>query len=158
MAKLARILGHFDVVPTLGDDSGALHAICYCVNHEYRTAQTIRERCLIVHRFRSKLADRFSQGKFEVSNNHADEFELNLRAYDGKLDGEAIDFVSVCLKVNIVLLHLLEERMLRRGTKATFDETIVVGWNGDNWCALNFNGSTIIHTPDADHVLLEQGV
>lgn len=158
MAKLARILGHFDVVPTLGGDSGALHAICYCVNHGYRIAQTLRERCLIVHRFRSKLADRFSQGGFAVHNSHADEFELNLRAYDGHLDAEGIDFVSASLKVNIILLHLLEERMLRRGTKATFDETIFIGWNGDNWCALNFRDGTIMHTPNSEHAILDHGV
>ena len=159
MAKLARLLGDFTVAPTLGDDSGVLHAVCLCVNTAYRRATTLRERCLIVHRFRSKLADRFERdGTYRVRSQHADEFALNLRAYDGKLDAEAIDFIGSALAVNIVLLHVPEQRMLRRGTAAVYDETIVLGWNGTNWGALVFEHGSMLATPNGEHPLLEHGV
>jgi hypothetical protein len=158
MAKLRRVLGDFTLVPTVGDDSGVLHAVCFCVNETYRNATTLRERCLIVHRFRSKLADRFAQDdSFDVKYQHADEFESNLRSYNGKIDTEAIDYISIVLKVNIILIHVPEERMLRRGSAAAFNETVVLGWTGKNWNSIVFADGYLLRTPDASHPILDQG-
>lgn len=156
--KIARVLGSYTRVPTLADDSGIIHAIVYAVNPTYRDA-TLRERCMIVHRFRNKLADvwvRKPPPGFVLREQHEDTFETHLRSYDGVIDADAVDFISAVLRVNIVLLHLPHGRMLRRSTDAVHDDTIIVGWD-QNWATLRLAQGCVLHTPGGRHAILHNG-
>lgn len=141
--KLSRLFGTYKRVPTLADDSGIVHAILFAVNDAYRAAD-LRDRCNIVLRFRQKLATLF-QTKFPdfPTDEHADTFASNMRSYSGRITPAALRFIEIALKVNIALLHVPREKLIRK-IDYDFVDTIVLAW-ADNWGVLVFaDGSCIL--------------
>lgn len=156
---IRRAVGNYRLVPTLADDSGLVHAIVFTVNWQYRQG-SIRERCLIVHRFRLKLSHIWLHKRpsgFEVRETHEDTFASELRSYDGTIGRDAVDFMSLVLGVNIVLVDVPNARVIRRGSRTTFDETIVIGWSGA-WCCFEFDHGCILVTPGGDHPIMDLGL
>ena len=141
--KLLRILGPHERVPTLADDSGILHALLYAVNAHYR-GSTLQQRCQIVLRFRQKLAKLFERDYPEFpAGEHADSFAASLRAYSGRITPPALRLIEIVLEINIALLHLPRQKLIRR-IDYTFGETVVLAWDG-NWGVLRFaSGSCVL--------------